>query len=98
MIKVKHTEQHEDKIVCKGKLVLVKILHGNFPIPESSIYYCDFIEDYHNGKNHKKGHKLTIQQDCCYGIIPIIISESEEIGKLINYMILNPQKFGVTEH
>lgn len=28
----------------------------------------------------------------------VLISESEEIGKLINYMILNPQKFGVTEH
>lgn len=29
----------------------------------------------------------------------ILISESEEVGKLINYMILNPQKFGVTtEH
>ncbi|UFH34588.1 four helix bundle protein [Flavobacterium acetivorans] len=28
-----------------------------------------------------------------------LISESEEVGKLINYMILNPQKFGVTtEH
>jgi four helix bundle protein len=24
-----------------------------------------------------------------------LITESEEIGKLINYMILNPQKFGV---
>jgi four helix bundle protein len=24
-----------------------------------------------------------------------LISESEEVGKLINYMILNPQKFGV---
>lgn len=28
-----------------------------------------------------------------------LISESEEVGKLINYMILSPQKFGVTtEH
>lgn len=29
----------------------------------------------------------------------VLIAESEEIGKLINYMILNPKKFGVTtEH
>ena len=28
----------------------------------------------------------------------ILISESEEIGKLINYMILNPKKIGVTEN
>lgn len=25
-----------------------------------------------------------------------LLSESNEVGKLINYMILNPQKFGVT--
>jgi four helix bundle protein len=32
-------------------------------------------------------------------IYTVLIAESEEIGKLINYMILNPKKFGVTtEH
>ena len=27
-----------------------------------------------------------------------LIKESDEVGKLINYMILNPSKFGVSEH
>ena len=27
-----------------------------------------------------------------------LITETEEIGKLLNYMILNPAKFGVTEN
>lgn len=27
-----------------------------------------------------------------------LIADSDEIGKLLNYMILNPLKFGVTEH
>lgn len=27
-----------------------------------------------------------------------LISESDEIGKLLNYMILNPSKFGVSEN
>jgi len=27
-----------------------------------------------------------------------LIKESDEVGKLLNYMILNPSKFGVSEH
>lgn len=27
-----------------------------------------------------------------------LIADSDEIGKLLNYMMLNPTKFGVTEH
>jgi len=28
----------------------------------------------------------------------VLINETDEIGKLLNYMILNPAKFGVTEN
>ncbi len=82
-VKVFTTEQYKSAkgtfTMCKGKLVLVKVPHGNFPVPHSELYYCDFTESYHNGKTRPNGSEVSIQQDCCYAIKPVIISEGEKV-------------------
>ena len=52
-----------------GRLVLVKVPHGNFPVPKSRLYWCEFMRCYHDASER------TVQQDCCFGIKPIVVSD-----------------------
>lgn len=89
--KVSNVESHEGSFVHRGKLILIKQAHGNFSVPKSDIYYCDFINRYHNGKVNPMGNDISVQQDCCYAVKPIIISETERIkkGELVFQTITN---------
>lgn len=57
---------------CLGILTLLKTPHGNFPVPYSRLYYCTFMECFHDHQSH------TVHQDCCFAIQPIIVSNIEQ--------------------
>lgn len=74
-----YTGPDGELVLCQGTLVLSQLPHGNFPVPESKLYYCEFTEKFHNGQYDDNGDGIKVQQDCCYAITPMIISNDEKI-------------------
>lgn len=86
-------EELSERLIRKMENLQV-VPHGNYPVIKSELYYCDYMECYHDGKTKPNGDEVSIQQDCCYAVITNHLTE-EDIAAILKTQPKSPKNYNV---